>query len=61
MDGGTNVIVGEAQRRIEGTPTETLELPQEKGAFELDPAVVDGKFGRHNRTVYLVPAIISSL
>lgn len=42
MEVETHIDIGEAQRRIEETPTEPIEPPSEQGAFELDQAVVDG-------------------
>lgn len=43
MDGESGVIIGNAQRRIEKVPSHPIELPTERGLFEVDEAVVDGE------------------
>jgi hypothetical protein len=40
----TDILIGEAQRKIEETPTDLIEPPKPWGSFDLDQAVVDGGY-----------------
>jgi hypothetical protein len=48
----TDIVIGEAQRRIEETPIDPIEPPRESGLFELDQAVVDGGYLTRSCMVY---------
>ena len=43
----SDIAIGEAQRRIEETPKEPIEIPRESGSFGLDQAVVDGEYSNY--------------
>jgi len=52
MAAETDIVIGEAQRRIEKTPTDPIEPPRESGSFELDQAVVDGGYLTRSCIIY---------
>ena len=58
MDFESDIVIGEAQRRIEKTPIEPIEPPRKGGSFELDQAVVDGGYLDCSCMIYTL--IISS-